>query len=367
MRIQSWYKEWPISGATVLSILISVYLVCYETMSERSFFYPLMACNVWLAFELMLRFKWHPRRRSMCTNVYIWIEVASLFPFFLEWTGHDTDALRPVKLLRVFVLARYYDGASILYLALINSARGLLVPLYFIISFGTFWSGIIYHFEKDTNPEVFTSIPSTMWFLSVTMTTVGYGDMIPMSYGGIWCSVIGMMFGMLFIAIPITLVGNNFTKVWERRKQWHLVLRLRRYCSRSNQAPTLYETMHQSTPDGRIDEDGFSKIFSADLQPNCLTREEARRLFRSFESDLCGRVHIDEIANALFPNAGVSLLSKIPCADTWMSKLKEFNTTTDLRRHETSNTKESVLTTLDKELANLQAQISSIRRDLSNQ
>jgi hypothetical protein len=255
-----------------------------------------------------------------------------------------------------------------LYLALINSARGLMVPLYFIISFGTFWSGIIYHFEKDANPEVFTSIPSTMWFLSVTMTTVGYGDMIPMSYGGIWCSVIGMMFGMLFIAIPITLVGNNFTKVWDRRDQWNLVLRLRRHCSRGDQVSQLYESMRQRASDGRIDEDEFSHIISEGEQFNCLTREEARRLFRSFEADLQGRVHVDDITNTLFQGHGRSLLSRMPCAYSWTSKLREFNAT-DSRRRAPSNTqkKESTLlvSTLDHELATLQERISRIREDLN--
>ena len=61
---------------------------------------------------------------------------------------------------------------------------------------------------------VFASIPEAIWFMVVTMTTVGYGDVSPTSTVGKIIASMGAVFGVLFLAMPLAIVGENFTSIW---------------------------------------------------------------------------------------------------------------------------------------------------------
>src|SRR5690349_4790087 len=74
--------------------------------------------------------------------------------------------------------------------------------------------------DANNNPSTFDSIPSAFWFVMVTITTTGYGDMVPTTFIGKLISFPAMMCGILLITLPSIIIGRNFTLVWEAMQQY---------------------------------------------------------------------------------------------------------------------------------------------------
>lgn len=109
-----------------------------------------------------------------------------------------------------------------------RKSLGPLFPLFFTMAVAIMILGtVMYYAERGTydvttnqwllsNGEVskFTSIPESMWFISVTLTTTGYGDLAPTTFAGRLCAFIGMLFGLLLVALPSLIIGRNYTILW---------------------------------------------------------------------------------------------------------------------------------------------------------
>lgn len=74
--------------------------------------------------------------------------------------------------------------------------------------------------DANNNPSTFDSIPSAFWFVMVTITTTGYGDMVPTTFVGKLISFPAMMCGVLLITLPSIIIGRNFTLVWEAMQRY---------------------------------------------------------------------------------------------------------------------------------------------------
>jgi hypothetical protein len=74
--------------------------------------------------------------------------------------------------------------------------------------------------DANNNPSTFDSIPAAFWFVMVTITTTGYGDMVPTTFVGKLISFPAMMCGILLITLPSIIIGRNFTLVWETMQQY---------------------------------------------------------------------------------------------------------------------------------------------------
>lgn len=73
--------------------------------------------------------------------------------------------------------------------------------------------------------QAFNSVPKAMWFVLVTVTTIGFGDVVPVSWQGhVFVSIV-MLLGVVFLAMPLSTVGNNFALVWEERQLYKLQVR----------------------------------------------------------------------------------------------------------------------------------------------
>lgn len=290
---------------TMGCVVGSVFLLCIETMDLEGTFYPILAFNVFFTLEFALRLYIQPTWLVATTDLGIWIDLISVTPFYVELALgiRDSGFFRVVKMIRLFKFARYYQGSSILYKALLDSAVALLVPVYFILSFGTIWSALIFYFEKDVNSDTFTSIPTTMWFLAVTMSTVGYGDMVPVSYGGLWCSLVAMMFGIIFIAMPITLVGTNFTRAWKRKDQWSSVLRFRKIFNTPISISILKDALEDAgdVNDKRVSLEQFRSTIQRLVTSDDLSKLDILRSFRYFDEERSDVIHIDTFIRVVFP------------------------------------------------------------------
>lgn len=171
-------------------------------------------CGIWFTVELLLRILFCPRRRVFFRQLTNWIDILSVLPFYLQLFYPDggplAHALLMIRLLRLFRFFRLLYGLQILLHTLKASSYELGLLLLILLIPVILFSTIIYHIERQHEQTKFRSIPESFWWSLITMTTVGYGDMVPATWAG---KIIGgacSICGLLVVALPISIIGSNF-------------------------------------------------------------------------------------------------------------------------------------------------------------
>jgi potassium voltage-gated channel Shaw-related subfamily C protein len=138
-----------------------------------------------------------------------------LFNKFLPTSLTNTDLFEffsITRIFRLFKLTRHYGGLKILIHTFTASMRELMLLIFFLVLFIVIFASLIYYAERlQKNPDNdFTSIPIGLWWSIVTMTTVGYGDMVPKTYAGMMVGGLCALTGVLTIALPVPVIVANF-------------------------------------------------------------------------------------------------------------------------------------------------------------
>lgn len=145
------------------------------------------------------------------------VDLLSILPFYIS-LGVDLRSLRSVRLLRLFrilKLARYNKAIRRFHRAFII-AREELVLYFFATLVMLYLAGVgIYYFENQAQPEVFPSVPHSLWWSVATLTTVGYGDAYPITPGGRFFTFLVLMLGLGVVAVPAGLVSAALSKARE--------------------------------------------------------------------------------------------------------------------------------------------------------
>lgn len=186
----------------------------------QAFFYVECACNAWFTFELILRFITAPNRLEFSRAMINIIDFVATFSFYLDFVfgylnveSDIIDCFSIVRIMRLFKLTRHSPGLKILIHTFAASAHELMLLIFFLILGIVISASLVYYAERlQYNPDnYFTSIPIGLWWAIVTMTTVGYGDMYPKTYLGMFVGALCAIAGVLTIALPVPVIVNNFT------------------------------------------------------------------------------------------------------------------------------------------------------------
>lgn len=148
------------------------------------------------------------------------IDLIAIAPAFLNfYVSIDLRFLRVLRLFRLLKLTRYFASMRIL-LVVLNKERGSFQAVIFIliILIVTASSGI-YLVENQAQPEVFESIPKSMWWAVVTLTTVGYGDVVPMTTAGKILGAIITILGVGLAALPAGILATGLANELSQRKE----------------------------------------------------------------------------------------------------------------------------------------------------
>jgi potassium voltage-gated channel Shaw-related subfamily C member 1 len=118
-----------------------------------------------------------------------------------------------IRIMRLFKLTRHSSGLKILIQTFRASAKELTLLVFFLVLGIVIFASLVYYAERiQTNPNNnFSSIPLGLWWALVTMTTVGYGDMTPKTYVGMFVGALCALAGVLTIALPVPVIVSNFT------------------------------------------------------------------------------------------------------------------------------------------------------------
>jgi voltage-gated potassium channel len=159
------------------------------------------------------------RLRYMLTPMAI-IDLIAILPFYLTMFFQiDTRILRILRLLRVFKLSRHFAVLGVLGTVLRNESKTLFSAIFVMIIMIVLASAGIYVVERDSQPEVFGSIPSAMWWATVTLTTVGYGDVVPVTVAGRLFGICITVLGVGMAALPAGIIASGFTSELARRRE----------------------------------------------------------------------------------------------------------------------------------------------------
>lgn len=200
------------------------------------FFIIETACIIWFFFELLVRFLVCPSKREFFNNIMNMIDIVSIIPYFVTLiteivtttnksnTGQNMSLailriIRLVRVFRIFKLSRHSKGLQILGQTLKASMRELGLLIFFLFIGVILFSSAIYFAEVDDPNTQFVSIPDGFWWAVVTMTTVGYGDMCPITLGGKIVGTLCAIAGVLTIALPVPVIVSNFNYFYHRETE----------------------------------------------------------------------------------------------------------------------------------------------------
>ncbi len=147
------------------------------------------------------------------------IELIVILPFYLGmFLPVDLRFMRVLRLLRVFKLTRYSSSMSLLLQVLADEAKSIGAALFILFIMIIMASSLIYLAEHEAQPETFNSIPASMWWSVITMTSIGYGDVIPITViGKILASIIGII-SIGIVALPAGLLASGFSEALRQRR-----------------------------------------------------------------------------------------------------------------------------------------------------
>lgn len=134
-----------------------------------------------------------------------------------------------IELLTVFKLTRYFPGLDLVFSVLRTEVRPLGAALAAMLTLLLLASSAMYYLERAAQPEAFVSIPHAMWWGIVTIATVGYGDMAPVTGPGKVVTGIVMLIGIALFALPAGILANGFAVELKKRDflvTWRLVAKL---------------------------------------------------------------------------------------------------------------------------------------------
>jgi voltage-gated potassium channel len=143
--------------------------------------------------------------------------LAAIFPFYVG-LGVDLRSLRAfrlIRLVRVFKLVRYSAALTRLHRALMIAKEEIILYLG-VGAILLYLSAVgIYYFERDAQPEAFASVIHSLWWAVTTLTTVGYGDIYPITTGGRIFTFFVLLIGLGVVAVPAGLVASSLSKARE--------------------------------------------------------------------------------------------------------------------------------------------------------
>lgn len=209
-------------------ILLSVIVVMLESIPEigkeySDIFFAIEWCmTIIFSIEYLLRIWISPKPFRYIFSFWGLIDLLSILPtylslFFLDY--HYLIVVRIFRLLRVFrilKLARFSAESQLLATALKASLHKLSVFLVSVITIVVFLGTIMYVVEGGE--EGFTSIPQSIYWAIVTVTTVGYGDMVPHTVFGKFISSIAMIIGYAIIAVPTGIISVEMARSASHKK-----------------------------------------------------------------------------------------------------------------------------------------------------
>ena len=188
--------------------------------------------RVWSAVDIPMLSRlphWRARLRFMLRPIMI-IDLLAVLPAYLQWfIPIDLRILRVFRIFRLLKIARYSPALQTLGRVLEDEYRTLIGALVVMLIVLLFTSTAMYFLERAAQPDKFGSIPAAAWWSLSTLTTVGYGDVVPITPLGKLVGGIVMVLGLCMFALPVAIIASGFSQELSRHQfvvTWSMVARV---------------------------------------------------------------------------------------------------------------------------------------------
>ncbi|MAT53537.1 MAG: ion transporter [Saprospirales bacterium] len=207
-----------------LVIIASVLVVMLESIRDLrvhygSFFYFLeWAFTLFFTIEYALRVYCLKKPKVYVFSFFGIIDLLAILPTYISWLLPGAQSLLVIRILRllrifrVFRLRQYFSEGKYMVQAMKASQRKIAVFMFFIVLMVTVFGSLMYLIEGGIPDSGFTSIPRSIYWAIVTLTTVGYGDITPVTALGQFISAIVMILGYAVIAVPTGIVSAEMMR-----------------------------------------------------------------------------------------------------------------------------------------------------------
>ena len=220
------------------------------------------------------------------------------------------DIVACLRILRLITLVRNTSTAELVIDVLWKSSQALKGPLYFLAASTVFFGVAVFYAELLMAPLAvdteagFDTLGNAIWFGIVTFSTVGYGDFSPNTWLGKAITVLGIGSGMLWFAMPITIVGSTFQAEWGRRNLHVFAEALQtELLEHGLMTHDLYKKfiLIDTDQDGELDEQEFAEYIMSHVRLSWLSSTQVRGIFDLLDPNHSGRVSYSELVRAVFP------------------------------------------------------------------
>ncbi|XP_027502104.1 potassium voltage-gated channel subfamily S member 1 [Chiroxiphia lanceolata] len=239
------------SFVSISVVLVSIATMCIHSMPEYQevdengnvLDEPILHkleyfCISWFTFEVSSRLLLSPNPRKFFKHPLNLIDIVSVLPFYFTLLvdvtmGSDSElgnlgkvvqVFRLMRIFRVLKLARHSTGLRSLGATLKHSYREVGILLLYLAVGVSVFSGVAYTAEKEEDVG-FDTIPACWWWGTVSMTTVGYGDVVPVTVAGKLAASGCILGGILVVALPITIIFNKFSHFYRKQKALEAAVR----------------------------------------------------------------------------------------------------------------------------------------------
>ena len=213
--------------ATVLETVASIY-AAYAVYFDRFDVFSIVVFTIeyigriWIAIDEKAargQGRFMARLRYMVSPLAL-IDLVAIAPFYLSVLfAIDLRVLRVFRLLRLFKLTRYWSALNLLWRVLRDEAAVIGTALFLLLVTMVLASGAMFLVERQAQPDSFGSIPAAMWWTVTTLTSVGYGDVVPVTVVGKILAGLISLIGIGMVAFPSGILAAGFIEQISRGKK----------------------------------------------------------------------------------------------------------------------------------------------------
>ena len=217
-----------LSNFVLFLIILSIVTLSIETLpnlkpaTEKKLDILEVGITVFFTIEYVVRIAFSQRKSKYIFSFFGILDLVAILPFYFS-LGIDLRSVRAFRLLRIFRILKLvkYDVARMARLvkAFLYIRKEISIFLFTTFILLYLSAALVYFFEHPAQPEKFQSIFHSLWWAVCTLTTVGYGDVYPITALGRILTFVILMLGMSIVAVPAGLIATALSKVIKDEEQ----------------------------------------------------------------------------------------------------------------------------------------------------